>query len=169
MSLIFTQTTLPSQEYQLLVCSFSPDGTQIAAGATSCHCYMWGWDMFPHKPQPATALHGRALATPAVDAASLGETAPPQALAKLQGHENDVLLLQFSGDSSALATGSKDGSLRVRHRSSGALCQLGYNGHASMLQDSRKIESYTLPFGECSCHPPDLSQRMPSLQMVATC
>ena len=147
MSLIFAQTTLLVQGHQLLVCSFSPNGTHIAAGATSWDCYVWSWDMFPQQPQPATALHSRSSATPAVDAASLGETAAPQQLAILQGHENDVLLLQFSGDSNALATGSKDGSLRVRHRSSGAPCQLGCIRDACMIQDFR-IEVFTLTFSE---------------------
>ena len=38
----------------------------------------------------------------------------PQASAKLLGHRNDVLLLQFSHAGDALATGSKDGFVRVR-------------------------------------------------------
>lgn len=29
--------------FQLLVCSFSKDGTHIAAGSNDCHVYMWHW------------------------------------------------------------------------------------------------------------------------------
>ena len=37
----------------------------------------------------------------------------PSELCKLQGHRHDVLLLQVSHDSMAIATGSKDGCVRV--------------------------------------------------------
>ncbi len=37
---------LPIQdEFQLLVCSFSPDGTHIAAGGNDCHVYVWHWPL----------------------------------------------------------------------------------------------------------------------------
>jgi WD40 repeat protein len=37
----------------------------------------------------------------------------PQECCKLTGHRNDILLLQFSHDGEGIATGSKDGSVRV--------------------------------------------------------
>ena len=37
----------------------------------------------------------------------------PSELCRLQGHRHDVLLLQVSHDSQAIATGSKDGCVRV--------------------------------------------------------
>ena len=39
---------------------------------------------------------------------------PPQEVARLPGHRNDVVLLYFSNAGDRLATGSKDGSVRVR-------------------------------------------------------
>ena len=41
--------------------------------------------------------------------------AAPQEVCRLEGHKNDVMLLSFSPDSQAIATGSKDGFLRVAH------------------------------------------------------
>ena len=40
------------------------------------------------------------------------ESAPSE-VCRLQGHRHDVLLLQVSHDSSGIATGSKDGCVRV--------------------------------------------------------
>ena len=37
----------------------------------------------------------------------------PSEICRLQGHRHDVLLLQVSHDSSGIATGSKDGCVRV--------------------------------------------------------
>ena len=37
----------------------------------------------------------------------------PTELCRLQGHRHDVLLLQFSHNSKGIATGAKDGSVRV--------------------------------------------------------
>lgn len=37
----------------------------------------------------------------------------PSEICRLQGHRHDVLLLQVSHDSGAVATGSKDGCVRV--------------------------------------------------------
>lgn len=37
----------------------------------------------------------------------------PQEVCRLGGHVNDVLLLQFSHDGQSIATGSKDGTMRV--------------------------------------------------------
>ena len=38
----------------------------------------------------------------------------PREVCRLEGHKNDVMLLMFSPDSASIATGSKDGFLRVR-------------------------------------------------------
>ena len=44
----------------------------------------------------------------------------PSELCKLQGHRHDVLLLQVSHDSKAIATGSKDGCVRVSNVGKGS-------------------------------------------------
>jgi len=52
---------------------------------------------------------------PAADAAALAAECPaPVALRQLSGHRHDVLLLLFSHDGGGFATGSRDGTVRVR-------------------------------------------------------
>lgn len=54
---------------------------------------------------------------PSVAQAPAAEDWPePQEVCRLGGHVNDVLLLQFSHDGTCVATGSKDGTVRVRER-----------------------------------------------------
>lgn len=109
----------------LLVCGFSPDGSHIVAGSNDCHIYAWFWDI------AAAADKGKAAAKQAFynvvsqqDAARNLEPAAaidleaadwpePQEVCRLGGHVNDVLLLQFSHDGQCIATGSKDGTMRV--------------------------------------------------------
>ena len=103
----------------LLVCSFSPDGSYIVAGANDCHCYIWQWDILslPGRPKdgfydPAEdQLHPRAPEPATTDPEKLPQ---PVELCRLAGHKNDVQLLQFSHDGRTVATGSRDGSVRVR-------------------------------------------------------
>jgi len=143
----------------MLVCSFSPDGRTIVAGASDCHVYAWRWDVPPatgvharrspgadpagaggpraappgrHADAGAGAAVGGAAAgsadvagapggaaagarPPAADAAALAAECPaPVALRQLSGHRHDVLLLLFSHDGGGFATGSRDGTVRVR-------------------------------------------------------
>lgn len=74
----------------LLVCGFSPDGEYIAAGSNDCLSYVWHWDASSRQAWKA-----------------------PAELCKLTGHRNDVVLLQFSHDGLSIATGSRDGTVRV--------------------------------------------------------
>lgn len=48
------------------------------------------------------------------DDSLLSRLPSPTELCRLQGHRHDVLLLQFSHNSKSIATGAKDGSVRVR-------------------------------------------------------
>jgi len=108
----------------LLVCSFSRDGRYIAAGANDCFSYVWQWDLWPAATASAAprATYGatslqeeRSQEAKWAPAAAPGAVWPqPQGLCQMAGHRHDVLLLQFSHDGQSIATGSKDGSVRVR-------------------------------------------------------
>ena len=107
----------------LLVCSFSRDGVHIAAGANDCHSYVWHWDLWPASAGASAARAGTYGPTSLRDsaeaqwapAAAAGAMWPqPREVCQLAGHRHDVLLLQFSHDGQSIATGSKDGSVRVR-------------------------------------------------------
>lgn len=87
----------------LLVCAFSEDGHFIVAGGNDCNTYVWHWD---HSSIPATHDIGDGLL-------SMDEWSKPQEMCKLTGHINDVLLLQFNHAGDMIATGSKDGTVRV--------------------------------------------------------
>lgn len=72
---------------------------------------------------PAEAAAASAAAAPQAAAAAVivpeaggeGVVWPaPSEVCRLEGHKNDVLLLLFSPDSEGIATGSKDGCVRVR-------------------------------------------------------
>ena len=77
----------------LLVCAFNDTGTYIVVGSNDCSAYIWQWPIQELAP---------------------GETWPmPQELCRLQGHSNDVILLQFSKSGERLATGSRDGTVRI--------------------------------------------------------
>lgn len=107
------------------MCGFSPDGSHIVAGSNDCHIYAWFWDI------AAAADKGKAAAKQAFynvvsqqDAARNLEPAAAidleaadwpeaQEVCRLGGHVNDVVLLQFSHDGQSVATGSKDGTMRV--------------------------------------------------------
>ena len=94
----------------LLVVSFSDDGATIAAGSSDCSLYCWSWD-------PTGVLAGPKCGTDAAGQPQepCGTARPqPQELCRLQGHKNDVHLLQFSRAGTAVATGSRDGFVRVR-------------------------------------------------------
>jgi len=160
----FYHVSAPRQEAEapgMLVCSFSPDGRTIVAGASDCHVYAWRWDVPPAtgahaRPSPgadpagaggpraappgrpadagaraaaggeaaggadAAGAPGDAAAggsPPAAEAAALAAECPaPVALRRLSGHRHDVLLLLFSHDGAGFATGSRDGTVRVRAR-----------------------------------------------------
>ena len=47
-------------------------------------------------------------------ACTLATLPAPAELVRLQGHRHDVLLMQFAHDGEGIATGSKDGTVRVR-------------------------------------------------------
>ena len=114
---------LQPSESSLLVCSFSPDSTVIAAGCSDNHVYVWHW-----APQPGdySRSSGRSLvyqdqtlsaATErSVDGRDMGmqQWAQPQEVCRLAGHTGPVMMLQFSHDGLSIATGSKDGSVQVR-------------------------------------------------------
>ena len=110
----------------LLVCGFSPDGSHIVAGSNDCHIYAWFWDIASAADKgKAAARQGfynvvseedaaRNLAPAAAVDLEAGDWPEPQETCRLGGHVNDVLLLQFSHDGHSIATGSKDGTMRVR-------------------------------------------------------
>ncbi|KAL4448446.1 hypothetical protein ABPG75_005665 [Micractinium tetrahymenae] len=65
------------------------------------------------------AQRQRGGGAPAAALAAAAEDAPwpaPKEVCQLKGHRNDVILLQFSHAGDRVATGSKDGSVRVWHR-----------------------------------------------------
>ena len=106
------------------MCSFSRDGRYIAAGANDCFSYVWQWNLWPAAASSAAprATYGatslqeeRLQEAKWAPAAAPGAVWPqPQGLCQMAGHRHDVLLLQFSHDGQSIATGSKDGSVRVR-------------------------------------------------------
>lgn len=97
-----------------MVCSFSPDADYIVAGATDCSIYVWSWDTLSAVQASVAEVDSSDSNEPATGAAwhQLGKR-KPQELCKLEGHKNDVMLLQFSPDGKGIATGSKDGTVRV--------------------------------------------------------
>lgn len=109
----------------LLVCGFSPDGSHIVAGSSDCHIYAWFWDIAAVADKgKAAAKQGfynvvseedaaRNLAPAAAVDLEAVDWPEPQETCRLGGHVNDVLLLQFSHDGQSIATGSKDGTMRV--------------------------------------------------------
>lgn len=107
------------------MCGFSPDGSHIVAGSNDCHIYVWFWDIAAALDKGKAAAKQGMYNVTDEDAAArnLASTVPQAALAehwpevqevcRLGGHVNDVLLLQFSHDGQCIATGSKDGTVRV--------------------------------------------------------
>lgn len=57
----------------------------------------------------------------------------PSEICRLQGHRHDVLLLQVSHDSSGIATGSKDGCVRVSSRLMGSRNPSYHNNSALIM------------------------------------
>ena len=60
---------MPQEPPGLLVCSFSRDGSYIAAGSNDCSTYVWHWDLggadagsSATKPQPAGDVYGQTTA-----------------------------------------------------------------------------------------------------------
>ena len=112
----------------LLVCGFSPDGAHIVAGSNDCHIYAWFWDiasaMDKGKGAAKQATYNvadedeaaRNLASARMPVPAAEDWPEVQEVCRLGGHVNDVLLLQFSHDGQSIATGSKDGTVRVRQR-----------------------------------------------------
>ena len=89
------------------------------AGANDCHSYVWRWDLWPSEATAAPMYGPRSLEQESqrarwAPAAETGASWPqPEEVCSLAGHRHDVLLLQFSHDGQGIATGSKDGSVRV--------------------------------------------------------
>ena len=104
----------------LLVCGFGKDGTYIVAGANDCNSYVWHWDLWSSASEPASpAVYGTASFKAGqrrqCAAAAAGAAWPqPEEVCRLTGHRHDVVVLHFSHDGEGIATGSKDGSVRVR-------------------------------------------------------
>ncbi|KAK9831147.1 hypothetical protein WJX74_004971 [Apatococcus lobatus] len=109
-------------ESSLLVCSFSPDSTFIAAGCSDSHVYIWHWDIqigtrsrSPGKP----LVHSDHTLSADVEHADAErdrekqQWTQPQEMCRLPGHTGPVMMLQFSHDGLSIATGSKDGSVQV--------------------------------------------------------
>ena len=116
---IFTNSqklNLCLQEPQLLVCSFSPDGSYIVAGASSNSCYIWSWEALASRSSPPASSRGCEIAPdppPPITSETLRKQDAPVFLHRATGHTREVILLQFSNAGDAFATGSKDGTLRV--------------------------------------------------------
>lgn len=134
----------PASNPGLLVCGFSPDGSHIVAGSNDCHIYAWFWDIASAMDKGKGAAKqgtynvcdeeeaARNLA-PSVAQAPAAEGWPEtQEVCRLGGHVNDVLLLQFSHDGTCVATGSKDGTVRVRERLSGGVLALCHVSHLTI-------------------------------------
>lgn len=113
------------------------------------------------QPLPAVQQQGQQggrqaqrqrVAGAAYPASPLGaEDAPwpaPKEVCQLKGHRNDVILLQFSHAGDRAATGSKDGSVRVRWpRSGAALCSCKQG-------DARRAVQHYPPPDAAMCFPP---------------
>ena len=111
--------------HSLLVCSFSPDSTYIAAGSNDSCVYVWHWEALGSAQQSSTLgpVKQRFYGKETLESMSREEAAAvrlkpqqwaqPQEVCRLTGHAGPVMMLQFSHDGAGLATGSKDGSLQV--------------------------------------------------------
>lgn len=101
----------------MLVCAFSPDGSYIVAGANDCHCHVWSWDALKHlspPPLPGGTSPREAPDESAVRMEAVRKVPAPALITRAPGHTKGIVLLQFSCDGSAFATGSRDETLRVR-------------------------------------------------------
>ena len=128
----------PAPPPGLLVCSFSPGGTTLAAGGTDGCLYLWSWDV---EAELAAAEARARAGTPASSSSpspfdldlspffSLEDVAHPAELQRLSGHGRDLTLLQFSPVGNALATAGRDGRVcvwqRQGQRQSGPLSREG--------------------------------------------
>ena len=109
----------------LLVCSTTPDGTHMLAGGADGSVFVWSWDLdaAPRDASAAATLPRPSadggLVLPASDVPPpliLAASPPPVELVRLEGHTAAVHLLRLSRSGGALATGSKDGTLRLWRR-----------------------------------------------------
>ena len=109
----------------LLVCSATPDGTHMLAGGADGSVFVWSWDL-DDSPRDASAAASLprpsadgGLVLPAADVPPplvLSSAPRPVELVRLEGHTAAVHLLRLSRSGDALATGSKDGTLRLWRR-----------------------------------------------------
>lgn len=124
-------------ESSLLVCSFSPDSTFIAAGCSDNHVYVWHWETAGAQSKSSSKpfiYDSQTLGADAehVDAENSSDSqgwAQPQEICRLAGHARPVMMLQFSHDGLSIATGSKDGSVQV-----GACVHPGHNSPAALSE-----------------------------------
>ena len=81
----------------------------LRAGCNDCGVYVWSWDVASVPDSSSTNLAS------AADKGAEPLWPAPQASAKLTAHRSDVHLLSFSHAGDAVATGSRDGSVRVSY------------------------------------------------------
>jgi WD40 repeat protein len=108
---------------QLLTCGFSRDGRYVMAGSSDCCVYLWRLSV----PEGETGTSTQQLKGPFSKGTPLGKERrrswgqphdwpEVEELIRLDGHRNDVYLLQFSHNGATLASGSKDGTVRLWRR-----------------------------------------------------
>jgi WD40 repeat protein len=112
----------------MLCCAWSPCGTFIAAGNKDCNAYMWHWDVGastphchqqqpPHQQDPPAAAAAPGAAGAQQQQQLLLHSADwpnPVPLPTLAGHNKGVWQVEFNHAGTLLASGSTDGSVRVR-------------------------------------------------------
>ena len=137
----------------MLVCSFSPDGAFIVAGAGDCHIYVWRWDVSPPSvpasanhsagAQPTTmgstpgpsAAHGEqpasAAAAPAPERNVEGQAPAAEGLPRVvAGAEVSALLGQGL---SRVTAGAEASALAAECAAPVPLCRLGGHRHDVLL------------------------------------
>eukprot|EP00884_Botryococcus_braunii_P018016 jgi/Botrbrau1/4899/Bobra.118_1s0013.1 len=109
-------TDAAPEALELKVCSFSPDGRYVFAGASDHTIHVWQWDL--EKKDDVVMIDvddtevirlGEAGIIDMEEAARRKLTL----LGRLSGHTGEVHLLSVSPDGEQLITGSKDGTVRT--------------------------------------------------------